>query len=89
MTVKLLTEHHLGFLSLKGGCRGSPESTLVQMSNCWKSHAGAHIVVLTETWLTPNKKWNIMIPNLDAPYRKDCNKIAITQQDVIKAKKRI
>ena len=38
MIVKLLTEHNLEFLSLKGGCRGSPESTLVKMSNCWKSH---------------------------------------------------
>ena len=42
MIVKLLTEHHLEFLSLKGGCRGSSESTLVKMSNCWKSHAAAH-----------------------------------------------
>ena len=41
MIVKLLTEHHLEFLSLKGGCRGSSESTLVKMSNCWKSHAAA------------------------------------------------
>ena len=32
MIVKLLTEHHLEFLSLKGGCRGSSESTLVKMS---------------------------------------------------------
>ena len=39
MIIKLLTEHHLEFLSLKGGCRGSSESTLVKMSNCWKSHA--------------------------------------------------
>ena len=39
MIVKLLTEHHLEFLSLKGGCRGSSESTLVKMSHCWKSHA--------------------------------------------------
>ena len=31
MNVKLLTEHHLGFPSLKGGCRGSSESTLVKM----------------------------------------------------------
>ena len=30
--VKLLTEHHLEFLSLKGGYRGSSESTLVKMS---------------------------------------------------------
>ena len=41
MIVKLLTEHHLEFLSLKGGCRGSSESTLDKMSNCWKSHAAA------------------------------------------------
>ena len=44
MSVKLLTEHYLEFLSLKGGCRGSSESTLVQMSNCWKSHAAAHLL---------------------------------------------
>ena len=30
MSVKLLTEHHLEFLSLKGGCTGSSESTLVK-----------------------------------------------------------
>ena len=46
MIVKLLTEHNLEFLSLKGGCRGSSESTLVKMSNCWKSHAAAQIVQL-------------------------------------------
>ena len=28
MIVKLLTEHHLEFLSLKGGCTGLSESTL-------------------------------------------------------------
>ena len=43
MIVKLLTEHHLEFLSLKGGCRGSSWSTLVKMSNFWKSHAAAQI----------------------------------------------
>ena len=32
MSVKLLTEHHLEFLSLKGGCRGPPESTHVKLS---------------------------------------------------------
>ena len=46
MIVKLLTEHHLEFLSLKGGCRGSSESTLVKMSNCWKSHSAAHVMLL-------------------------------------------
>ena len=44
MIVKLLTERHLEFLSLKGGCRGSSESTLVKMSNCLKSHALAHVL---------------------------------------------
>ena len=44
MIVKLLTEHHLEFLSLKGGCRGSSESTVVKMSNCWKSNAQAQIM---------------------------------------------
>ena len=43
MSAKLLTEHHLEFLRLKGGCTGSSESTLVKMPHCWKSHVTAHI----------------------------------------------
>ena len=43
MTVKLLTEHHLEFLSLKGGCAGPSESTLVKMPHCWKSHVTAQL----------------------------------------------
>ena len=31
MSVKLLTEHRLEFVSLKGGCTGSSESTPVKM----------------------------------------------------------
>ena len=31
-SVKLLTEHHLEFLSLKGGCTGSSESTLTSQN---------------------------------------------------------
>ena len=45
MTVNLLTEHHLRFLSLKGGCTGSSKSTLVEMPHCWKSHVTAQIIV--------------------------------------------
>ena len=41
MIDKLLTEHHLEFVSLKGGCRGSSESAHVKMPHCWKSHATA------------------------------------------------
>ena len=50
MIVKLLTERHLEFLSLKGCCTGSSESTLVKMSNCWKSRALAHIIWLVYCW---------------------------------------
>ena len=47
MTVKLLTEHHLKFLGLKGGYTGSSESTLVKMPHCWKSHVTAHIYFMS------------------------------------------
>ena len=43
MSVKLLTEHHLEFLSLNVGCTDSFESTLVKMTHCWKSHVAALI----------------------------------------------
>ena len=41
MSVKLMTEHHLEFLSLKRGCTGSSESTLVKMPHCLKSCVAA------------------------------------------------
>ena len=53
MIVKLLTEHHLKFLSLNGGSRGSSESTLVKMSKCWKSHAMAQFVCVQLLLLGP------------------------------------
>ena len=43
MIVKRLTEHHLEFLNLKGGCRGSLESKHVKMPHCWISHALAQL----------------------------------------------
>ena len=49
MTVKLLTEHklhHFEFLSLKAGCTGLSESTLVKMIHCWKSHVTAHMCLM-------------------------------------------
>ena len=46
MTVKLLTEHHLEFLRLKGGCTGSSESTHVKLPHCWKSHVTAQMIPL-------------------------------------------
>ena len=42
MTVKLLTDYHLEFLSFKRGCTGSSESTHVKMPHCWKPHVAAH-----------------------------------------------
>ena len=38
LSVKQLTVQHLEFLSLKGSCTGSSESTLAKMPHCWKSH---------------------------------------------------
>ena len=46
MSDKLLTEHHLEFLSLKGGYTGLSKSTLVKMPHCWKSHVMAHITTV-------------------------------------------
>ena len=45
MIVKLLTEHHLEFLSLKGRCTGASASTLAKMPHCWKSHVTAHLII--------------------------------------------
>ena len=46
INAELLTEQHLEFLSLKGGCTGSSESTLVKLSHCWKSHVVAHFTMI-------------------------------------------
>ena len=49
MSVKLLTEHYLEFLSLTGGCTGSFESTLVKMPHCWKSCVMAQVLYVSFT----------------------------------------
>ena len=46
MKVKLLTKYRLEFINLKGGCRGSSETTQVKILHCWQSHATAHIIKL-------------------------------------------
>ena len=43
--LRLLTDQHLEFLSLKGGCTGLSESKLVKIPHCWKSHVEAHLVL--------------------------------------------
>ena len=50
MSVKLLTEHHLEFLSLRGGCIDSPESTLVKMPHCWNHMSRLMYTVFAEIW---------------------------------------
>ena len=54
MSVKLLTEHHLEFLSLKGGFTGSYESSHIKMPHCWKSHVTAHIITLISVNIVPS-----------------------------------
>ena len=43
MNIKLLTELHLEFVSLKEAAQASSESTLVKMPHCWKSHVVAQL----------------------------------------------
>ena len=50
MIVKLLSERHLEFLSLKRGCRGSSESKHVKMPHFWKSHALAKLILTDGRW---------------------------------------
>ena len=52
MNVKHLTEHYLEFQSLKGGCIGLSESTLVKMPHCWKSHVAAQLCFELDLCLT-------------------------------------
>ena len=41
---KLLTDHHLEFLSLKGDNTGLSDSTLVKIPHCCKSHVAAYML---------------------------------------------
>ena len=60
VTVKLLTEHHMEFLSLNGGCTGWFESTLVNMPHCWKSHIASNI--LRESRVIISKLYSTSVP---------------------------
>ena len=60
MNIKLLTEHHLEFLSLKGGCTGSSESTLVKMPHSWKSHVTAHMLMKCKANKTYRFIWKVL-----------------------------
>ena len=61
MSVKLLTEHLLEVLSLKGGCTDSSESTLVKMSNCLKSHRDS--IIDTQSFLKNTQSIEKLVSN--------------------------
>ena len=70
MILRLLTEHHLEFVSLKVGCIGSSESTLVKMPHCWKSHVTAQyshyvdatvVVIGVEDGVSSNTYWSNLL----------------------------
>ena len=67
MSVKLLTEHHLEFLSLKEGFTGSSESTLVKMPHCWISHVVAHIISSFENSVDPDLDLSIKVWFISSP----------------------
>ena len=52
MNINLLTEHHLGFLRLKGDFTGSSESRFVKMPHCLKSYVTTHIAFGLSTLLS-------------------------------------
>ena len=60
MSVKLLTEHLLEVLSLKGGCTGSSESTLVKIPHSWKSHVMA-LIALSRYPNSVLPRWAILV----------------------------
>ena len=64
MSLELLTEHHLEFLSLKGGCTGWSECTVVKMPHCWKSHATAHFSLKIDFVLAANSANPDEMPSL-------------------------
>ena len=86
MNIKLLTEQHLEFLSLKGGYTGSSESTHVQMPHCWKSHVIAqfcwfaimHFSVLFSRYIPPLKpatsKWSLELPDNPVAIQEELSK---------------
>ena len=64
MSVKLLTEHHLEILSLKGGCTGSSESTLVKIPHCWNHMSWLIFVSATLTTTVHYDSYNIFMKQI-------------------------
>ena len=64
MSITLLIEYRLVFLSSEGGCTCSSESTLVKIPNCWKSHVTAQFF---QAELARNDKAGFIAPK-NVPY---------------------
>ena len=79
MSVKFLTECHLELLSLKGGCTGSPDSSLVKMSHCWKSHVTAQMCTVANS-VDPEE-----MSHIDAAFQKVCT-VCYDKSDLQKIK---
>ena len=73
MTVKLLTEPHLRFLSLKGGCTGWFESTLVKIPHCWKPRVVAQLLVCPDFILRIKPELRDVIPRIEHISREHFN----------------
>ena len=77
MIVKLLTEHHLEFLSLKGGCRGSSKSTHVKMRYCWKSRVMAQMSLIIKK--KENHEKSLCLPDVQLLKARSINFIKLLQ----------
>ena len=64
MTVKLLTEHYLEILALKGGYTGMSESTLVKMPHCWKSCVCDRILTILSKCMTAEVDFHLETDHL-------------------------
>ena len=74
MSVKLLTEHHLEFLSLKGGYTGLSEYTHVKIPHCWESRGIAHYIFLAFFSYVLNYKLRYFeMPNRRGSMVNSCN----------------
>ena len=70
MAVKLLTEHHFEYLSLKGACTGLFESTLVKMPHCWKSRVTAHFTIRLAVLKSVSSEF--FIDHIESLFGKQC-----------------
>ena len=61
LSAKLLTQHPLGFIRLKRGCKGSSEFIHLKIPHCWKSYVVAHIgpCIQAEAWSRVHLLWSL------------------------------